>query len=103
MDEFDDRFEPLTENELTAAQAGDDAPKDEGESIMPVPANAPPVPSEHPKLGKPSGRWPYRDADGALFEVWRLDPDGERKQFPPLSLWRDTSGRCAGAGRPFPP
>jgi hypothetical protein len=38
MDDFDDRFEPLTESELTAAQAGDDTPKDEGVCIMPVPA-----------------------------------------------------------------
>jgi hypothetical protein len=93
MDDFDDRFEPLTESERAAAQAGDDTPKDEGVCIMPVPANAPPMPSEHPKLGTPSGRWPYPDADGALlFEVWRLDPDGERKQFLPLSLWRDALG-----------
>jgi hypothetical protein len=50
----DDRFEPLTESELTAAQAGDDAPKDEGECVMPVSPGAPRMPSEHPKLGKPS-------------------------------------------------
>jgi putative DNA primase/helicase len=93
MDEFDDRFAPLTESELTAAQAGDDAPKDEGECVMPVPPDAPRMPSEHPKLGMPSAHWPYRDAAGCLlFEVWRFDPAGERKTFKPLSLWRDASG-----------
>jgi len=97
MDEFDDRFAPLTEDELAAAQAGDDAPKDEGECIgeciMPVPANAPAKPDAHPGLGKPSCRWPYRYAAGRLlFEVWRFDPAGKRKIFLPLSLWRDASG-----------
>jgi putative DNA primase/helicase len=97
MDEFDDRFAPLTEDELAAAQAGDDAPKDEGECIgeciMPVPANAPAKPDAHPGLGKPSCRWPYREAAGRLlFEVWRFDPAGKRKIFLPLSLWRDASG-----------
>jgi 5S rRNA maturation endonuclease (ribonuclease M5) len=95
MDEFDDRFAPLTEDERAAAQAGDDAAKDEGVCIMPVPADAPPVPDAYPKWGKPSGRWPYRDAAGRLlFEVWRFDPpDG--KEFRPLSLGRDPSGRLA--------
>jgi putative DNA primase/helicase len=93
MDEFDDRFEPLTESERAAAQAGDDAPKDDGECVMPVPSDAPPVPDAHPGLGKPSCRWPYRDAAGRLlFEVWRFDPVGKRKIFLPLSLWRDASG-----------
>src|ERR1700730_10481919 len=92
MDEFDDRFEPLTESERAAAQAGDDAPKDDGECVMPVPSDAPPVPDAHPGLGKPSCRWPYRDAAGRLlFEVRRFDPVGKRKIFLPLSLWRDAS------------
>jgi hypothetical protein len=102
MDDFDDCFEPLTESELTAAQAGDDAPKDEGVCEMPVPSNAPPMPSEHPKLGKPSARWPYnyRDASGALlFEVWRFDPPGG-KEFRPLSL-RRYQVASNGAGRLF--
>jgi hypothetical protein len=51
---------------------------------------------------KPSASWPYRDADGALlFEVWRFDPQGKRKEFVPLpfgTMWM-TRG---GAGRPFP-
>ena len=93
MDDFDDRFEPLTEGERTAAQAGDDSPKDEGECIMPVPADAPEKPDIHPTLGKPSGRWPYREAAGRLlFEVCRFDPAGERKIFLPLSFWRHASG-----------
>jgi hypothetical protein len=94
MDEFDDRFEPLTESERAAAQTGDDAPKDKGECLMPVPADAPAKSDIPPTLGKPSATWPYRDAAGRLlFEVWRFDPAGKRKIFLPLSLWRDASGR----------
>jgi putative DNA primase/helicase len=96
MDDFYDRFAPLTEDELAAA----DAPKDEGEfigkCIMPVPADAPPMPPEHPKWGKPSGRWSYRDAAGRLLsKVWRFDPAGKRKIFLPLSFWRDATGCLA--------
>ena len=31
-------------------------------SVAPVPADAPPPPAEHSKLGKPSARWTYTDA-----------------------------------------
>jgi hypothetical protein len=94
MDDLDDdRFAPLTESELAAVPDFDDAAKDDGECNMPVPADAPAKPDIHPTLGKPSGRWPYRDADGALlFEAGRFDPAGVRKIFLPLSLWRDASG-----------
>jgi hypothetical protein len=103
MDESDDRFEPLTESERAAAQAGDDAPKDDGECVMPVPSDAPPVPDAHPELGKPSCRWPYRDAAGRLlFEVWRFDPVGKRKIFLPLSLWRDPSGEMRWHSKAVP-
>jgi putative DNA primase/helicase len=51
------------------------------------------MPQVHPTYGKPSKRWPYCSADGLLFEVWRFDPVGERKQFCPLTLWRARNGR----------
>ena len=64
---------PLTEAELAARLAVDPI-KDARECVLPVPADAPPVPLVHPQLGKPSVRWVYRDASGAfLFEVWRFD------------------------------
>jgi hypothetical protein len=63
--------------------------------VTPVPDDAPPPPDAHPKLGKPSGRWAYADASGALLGfACRFDgPDG--KQFRPLTLWRPVTG-----GRP---
>ena len=52
-----------------------------------------PMPGTHFELGRPSGRWTYRDAAGAaLFEMLRFDkPDGD-KEFRPLTLWRDAQG-----------
>jgi hypothetical protein len=83
----------LTKSELAALPAIDDAANDKGECVTPVPADALAPPDAHPKLGKASARWTYLDAFGALlFEVWRFAPAGERKQFLPLSLWRDASG-----------
>jgi putative DNA primase/helicase len=60
--------------------------------VRPVPADAPPPPSAHPKLGAPSATWSYRDAAGAVLgHVSRFDaPEG--KQFRPLTLWRNTAG-----------
>ncbi len=100
-----DKFEPLTEAEIAAVPAIDEAEPDKGDCVTPVPADAPPMPAAHPKFGKPSTRWPYRDASGALlFGVCRFDPDGERKQFLPLSLWCEPSGalRWRWKGVPAP-
>jgi putative DNA primase/helicase len=62
--------------------------------IIPArPAGAEP-PAEHFKMGKPSTRWEYRTADGALFGyVYRFDPPGERKQIMPVVWARNESGR----------
>ena len=100
-----DKFEPLSEAEIAAIPAIQDAGPDKGECVMPVPADAPPIPDAHPKFGKPSALWHYRDASGALlFEVWRFDPADDRKQFLPLSLWREPSGalRWCWKGVPVP-
>ena len=43
-------------------------------SVVPVPADAPPPPAEHFKLGKPSATWTYTDATGAVLGyVLRFD------------------------------
>jgi len=85
-------IKPLTEAELAAVPAIDPF-KDDGECVMPVPANASPMPLVHPKWGKPSATWTYRDASGeTLFCVSRFDLDGKHKQFLPQSLWRESSG-----------
>jgi len=95
MDDLpNDRFMPLTQQERATVPAGvATAAQDDGELVSPVPTDAPDVPATHARLGRPTATWTYRDASGAvLFEVWRFDPPGERKQFLPLSLWRDTAG-----------
>lgn len=64
--------------------------------MMPIPADAPKPPATHSRHGKPSRRWPYLAADGALnFYHDRFEPKaaGERKQFAPLTLWRTPAGR----------
>lgn len=71
-----------------------DAPKspkkrDEGwRCLVPVPDDAPPPPEAHPRLGKPSGRWFYADASGALLGLAnRFDAADGSKQFRPATLW----------------
>ena len=36
----------------------------EWRSVVPVPADAPPPPKEHPTRGKPIAKWTYRDGTG---------------------------------------
>ncbi len=64
--------------------------------VMPIPADAPAPPASHARHGKPSRRWAYATADGAVnFYHDRYDAktEGERKQFAPLTLWRTPPGR----------
>lgn len=74
--------------------------------MLPIPDDAPSTKGEHPKLGKPSTHWTYRDAQGrTLFHVCRFDPAEGRKQIVPLSLWRSASGlqwRWKGVPEPRP-
>jgi putative DNA primase/helicase len=64
--------------------------------MMPIPADTPAPPATHSRHGKPSRRWAYTTADGAVnFYHDRYEPktEGERKQFAPLTLWRTPAGR----------
>jgi putative DNA primase/helicase len=90
----DATFRPLSESERSAA-AVDNAPKEEasGELVVPIPAGAPNPLSEHPKWGKPTASWTYRNSKGEpLAYVQRFDPPGEGKQFLPLTVWRSRNG-----------
>src|SRR5258708_33200111 len=60
--------------------------------ILPVPENAPAPPAAHPRLGKPSRIWCYRDAAGAVLGyVMRFEAvDG--KQFRPLTYAKPAAG-----------
>lgn len=71
------------------------------EVIMPVPADVPEPRLTHAKLGNPSMRWMYRDAEGRLlFAVARYDePRG--KQILPWT-WNGHEWRPGGVPRPQP-
>lgn len=84
----------------TAPQKTHSAPPDKLglQCVMPVPGDALPAPKAHARHGKPSGMWAYRAPDGAvMFYHCRFDPrdEGERKQFSPLTLWRNASGKLS--------
>ncbi|SER46064.1 Uncharcterized protein, DUF927 family [Nitrosomonas sp. Nm51] len=61
--------------------------------VMPVPDNAPKPPQTHPRHGKPSARYDYLNINGKLnFYHDRYNkPNGEKKQFSPLTLWQKGS------------
>lgn len=64
--------------------------------LLPVPDGMPPPLAVHPKHGKPSMRWEYRDADGGLLcLVYRFEPkaENERKQFCPLTWCESADGK----------
>lgn len=84
-------FAPLQSDEVVPEPLP--APVSDGEVVSPIPADAPPTPECHRALGRPSGRWRYRDAAGAvLFEVLRFDKADSSKEFLPLTLCRDEQG-----------
>lgn len=61
------------------------------QSIVPIPDYAPEVPERHHKLGRPSVRYLYRNADGQkIGEVWRFDETCGDKTIRPLT-WRQHS------------
>jgi hypothetical protein len=94
--EVDAPFAPLKPDEIVPV----DPPASEGKLVLPIPADAPPMPRTHSALGRPSGRWHYRDAAGAaLFAVLRFDKADGRKEFLPLTLWRDVQELCWRSSR----
>lgn len=61
--------------------------------ITPAPADAPERPAAHPRYGRPSMVWTYRDAESRiLLHVYRFDPAGGKKQVLPVTLWQDARG-----------
>ena len=96
MDDASDRFEPLSEPEKVSGFDKVSTPharEEDGELVSPIPADAPNAPKTHARFGPSTAAWTYRDARGApLFQVLRFDSPGERKQFLPLSLWREAAG-----------
>jgi putative DNA primase/helicase len=70
-------------------------------SVVPMLPDAPPPPATYPTLGKPSGRWTYTDATGAVLGyVLRFEP----KTFRPLTLWRNAAtGKLEWRRESWPP
>jgi putative DNA primase/helicase len=61
-------------------------PKGNWRVLLPVPDSAPPPP-EHPKLGRPTTSWTYRDGEGRILcHVLRFETEGGGKEFRPLTL-----------------
>jgi putative DNA primase/helicase len=88
-----DRYSPLTPDELAAGPAIARRTSDDGELVSPVPADAPPPPTQHFKHGEPAATWIYRDASGAeCYRILRFDFRDRRKEFCPLTLWRNARG-----------
>lgn len=72
---------------------------DDWRPLLPVPADAPAAPAAHPKHGRPSERYEYRDASGALLGyVCRFEAgDGRpRKAFAGLTYGESVQGRGWG-------
>ncbi|MBK9655065.1 MAG: DUF927 domain-containing protein [Rhodanobacteraceae bacterium] len=67
--------------------------KDGAAPVAPVPDDAPAAPAAHPKHGKPSAVWVYRDRDGReLARVCRFDKGEGKKEILPLTCWLDAGG-----------
>ena len=66
---------------------------DAWQPINPVPDDAP-EPPRHYKMGEPSRRWTYRDAEGrVLFNVCRFDKADGEKEVLPLTFCQNEDGK----------
>lgn len=82
-----DPFSPLT-----GGAAKPRAEVSDWRIIAPVPSDAPPAPERHPKLGKPSALWAYRDKAGELLGFACRFDGRDGKQFRPLALYEPKAG-----------
>lgn len=70
--------------------------------VMPVPTDAPALPEKHFKYGMIPKSWTYKDINGKeLGHVVRFDPEGQRKQILPLTLWKE-NGKLVWKWKQFP-
>ena len=69
---------------------------------MPIPAEAPPLPTQHSSLGAASQVWTYRNAAGhPLGFIYRFDNENG-KEFRPLVLFRDARNRLVWRWESWP-
>jgi hypothetical protein len=86
----DDPFAPLA---AASRASGKAARASEWIALTPVPADAPPPPASHPKRGRPSFMWAYRDGASALLGcVARFDPPSGKVVLP-LTYCEGPGGR----------
>ena len=96
-------FDPLSDNERSAAPAPQLTTLDGWDAISPVPDDAPRIIPPH-RLGKPSGKWAYRNKIGELlFVVCRFDKGDDDKEVLPLTFCRDAQGNQEWRWRGYPP
>lgn len=83
-----DSFSPAPSPMSTKRAAEPSKPA--AECVAPIPEGAPPPPKAHPRHGRPSAAWVYRDTEGReLGQVWRFDRADGGKEVMPLTLWRE--------------
>ena len=88
-----DPFAPIQTSAKPSKKAGKAKP--EFTCILPVPSTAPAPSDAHPKLGKPSHRWSYNDANGQLLGFACRFETSDGKQFRPLALFQPAKGGAA--------
>lgn len=77
---------------------------DEWKPILPVPKDAARRMPWHPEHGRPSGRWPYRDAEGQLLGLTcRFNRADGGKVVLPLTFCEGPDGRREWRWQSFPP
>jgi putative DNA primase/helicase len=79
-----DPFAPLNREPAAAA----DRAKDDWQPILPIPGDAPPAPASHPKHGKPTATWCYRNASGQTLGFVKRFDTGDGKIFQPQTFGR---------------
>jgi hypothetical protein len=96
-DPFKLPHQPIDLSEARARRNG--GPDGDLVCVLPVPHDAPAPYEAHPQLGRPTGKWEYRDATGRLlgFALRFRDPaapdDASKKEFRPLTLWRNVNNQ----------
>ena len=91
---------PATMNPEQVLQAASEP--NEETPVLPAPAHAEPPGLKHPRYGRSTGQWAYRDAEGLILcWVYRFDPEGSRKQFVPYR-WLAGAWVAKAPSRPRP-
>jgi RecA-family ATPase len=71
--------------------------------VTPIPVSAPPRPQRHPALGEPTFVHEYTDVSGGLlFYIYRWEWPNQKKEFRPLTLWRNGTLRWEWKAAPAP-